>query len=97
MKLSLPKSPVQKKEFLCCLQNEIQPLSYSHPKSTNNLRENEFVVIKTFYCKDDVSRISPRAADYVSVMMGDKKVRVQIRHILYTLKEAFEEFKLKHT
>ena len=30
-------------------------------------------------------------------MVGDKKVRVQIQHVLYSLKEAFEEFKLKLT
>ena len=30
-------------------------------------------------------------------MIGDKKVRVQIRQMLYTLKKTFEKFKLKHT
>ena len=92
LNLSHPKSPVQ-----CCLLNEIQPISYTHPKSLNILRENNLVVIKFFYCDDEVSRSSPRPADYTSVMIGDKKVRVQTRHMLYTQKEAFEEIKLNHT
>jgi hypothetical protein len=93
---SLPKSLVQKKELLCCLLNETEPLTYSIPKSTNSLREKDLVVIQNFYCDDEISRISPRTADYTSVVIGEKKVRVQIRHMLYTLKEAFEEFKLNN-
>ena len=45
--------------------------------------------VKSFYCKDDISRQAPGKRDVVTV--GDEKI--QKRHLMMTLLEAYQSFK----
>lgn len=55
-------------------------------------------LVKTYYERDDISRLMPGVKDYVSLKQNDgRRQHVQKRLVLANLNELFAQFKAEHT
>ena len=95
---SSPKDPAQRYEVLATLLNGSFNKETTLPlNSVNNPALTEVEIkVKRFYCEDDISRLSPNVRDFVSVIENGKKIKIQVRHLLLTMKEAYQLFKHDH-
>ena len=95
---SLPKDPAQRYEVLATLLNGSFNKETTLPlNSVNNPALTEVEIkVKRFYCEDDISRLSPNVRDFVSIIENGKNIKIQVRHLLLTMKEAYQLFKHDH-
>lgn len=70
-------------------------LSTPDPKHGKPLPQETAVLVKEFYCSDEISRLMPGKKDYVSMGKNfeGKPIHVQKRLVLVNLREAHQEFK----
>ena len=96
---SLPKDPAQRHEALATLLNGSFNKETTLPlNSVNNpaLTEVEISRPSPNVSEDEISRQSPNVRDFVSVIENGKKIKIQVRHLLLTMKEAYQLFKHDH-
>jgi hypothetical protein len=63
-------------------------------RHANALSENIEAAVEEYYLSDDISRVSPGKADFITIKQADgSKVTKQKRHMLMTLGEAHSLFK----
>ena len=60
------------------------------------ISDEDLQVITNFFTDDEYSRQLPGRKDYVSVRIEGKKQHMQKRHLLGTLSELYEAFKVDH-
>ena len=92
---SLPFSPRKKKVVVKHLA-EKEGLIKSSAKPRNVTSEETVKIVEEFYCRDDISRQAPGRKDYVTVWSKEGKVKLQKRHMYYTIKETYSFFKLEN-
>ena len=62
----------------------------------NNSLGQMFSVFRIFFFLDSISRQVPGRKDYVSVRSEGKKMKLQKRHIMWSLKEVYDLFRNEH-
>jgi hypothetical protein len=72
-------------------------LTTPNPKAGKTLLQKTADEVKDFYSSDEISRMMPGKKDYVSITMDGKRQHVQKRLVLCNLREAFEQFKIRHS
>lgn len=92
---SLPFSPRKKKAVVKQLA-EKEGLIKSSAKPRNMTSEETAKKVEEFYCRDDISRQAPGRKDYVTVWTKEGKVKLQKRHMYFTIKETHSLFKLEY-
>lgn len=95
---ALPNDPKMRAELLLTALNEtlILDKTLRLPEKSRNiasLSSEKISKINDFYCDDDFSRMSPNVKDFISINQNGKKSKHQIRHLQFSVKEVFEEFK----
>jgi Holliday junction resolvasome RuvABC endonuclease subunit len=48
--------------------------------------------VEQFYLNDEISRFSPNIADFVTVIRDNEKVKVNVKHLMYSIKECHGMF-----
>lgn len=98
VKKSLPKSPTKQQAVLMKLSSQILPTSQNAETSKcltqRALSKEQVETVQNFYCRDDISRQAPGKRDTKSVkdsISGKRKI-FQKRHMVVTVKEAFQLF-----
>ena len=46
-----------------------------------------------YFCDDETSRVSPNVKDFVTIYRDEKKLKLQVCYIQFTVKEAYQELK----
>ena len=96
VKKVLPCSPRKKREVVKLLfkQLNIDKEDCLHRKtSTERISQDTVNVIKTFYQRDDISRMAPGKGNVVSIRSDTGKEKVQKRHLYMSIKETYTLFK----
>lgn len=103
VKRGLPKSPRHKQIVVRKLfSSECNvDLSESFELRNKSLKGNKVPQhirnkIQEFYERDDISRQVPGRKDAVTVWENGKKFKKQAQHLVYSLREVFELFKLEN-
>ncbi len=91
----LPCSPRKKKVVVTKLA-EMEGLIKSSVRAKHATSEETIKKVEEFYCRDDISRQAPGKKDYVTVWKKQDKVKLQKRHMYYTVKETHSLFKLEN-
>ena len=65
------------------------------PKSKHNLNlsRNTASKVINFFCDDETSRVPPNVKDFVTIYRDEKKLKLQVRYMQFTVKEAYQEYK----
>ena len=87
----MPCSPRKKREVVKLLfkQLNIDKEDCLHTKtSTERISQDTVNVIKTFYQRDDISRMAPGKRDVVTIRSDTGKEKVQKRHLYISIKET---------
>ena len=92
---SLPCSPRKKKVVVRKLA-EKEGLIKSTVRAKHLINEETIKKVEDFYCRDDISRQAPGKKDYVTVWQKQDKVKLQKRHMYYSVKETHSLFKLEN-
>ena len=92
VKKLLPKSPTKKREVVKLLFKQIDMTAKVDKARDDGLPGETIELVKAFYQRDDVSRISPGKRDIVTVRNSGGKFKLQKRHLYFSLKEAFALF-----
>ena len=94
---TLPTNVDQCRELLLTVYNKtaFEDKLVRLPKSKHNLnlsRNTASKVINFFY-DDETSRVSPNVKEFVTIYRDEKKLKLQVRYMQFTVKEAYQEFK----
>lgn len=91
----LPNSPRKRKAVIEKIaKSHGLPLSSEHQKSTGNkcIAKSTVDCVQEFYYRDSISRQAPGRKDYVIMKENGKKLKLQKRHLMWSLKETFGLF-----
>ena len=91
---ALPKSPRKKRAVIRKLYvDNIEPIKDKQNRPTMSALSPTIVkTVNEFYLRDDISRQAPGRKDVVSVKSTEGKVKFQIRHLMFPLREAHAMF-----
>ena len=93
----LPKSPRKVNAVIVKLSERFRVVTPPHvTKKSTGVSELVKQAVKDFYCRDDISRMAPGMKDAVTVREGGVKSRIQKRHLLMTVAEAYALFKTEY-
>lgn len=99
VKKVLPKSPnkrrmVIRKLFTTYLEDKKKNQTEEEKKrKTTNLSETTVNKVKEFYQREDISRQAPGMKDVMTIRNGATKEKIQIRHLLQSIKETYAMFR----
>lgn len=102
VKRALPSTAAKKREVVDKLSRtfgtngglKVVENTDAESKSSKGVSPSDIEMIKSFYERDDISRMSPNMKDcrkFVNPITGCKEMK-QIRHLMYTLKDVFSMF-----
>lgn len=105
LKRALPSAPAKKKQLATKLlrtfndtdQQEIVANKSTEVKATRGVPQSVIEMVKAFYERDDISRMSPNTKDcrkFVNPTTGLKEIKL-IRFLMYTLSDVYSMF-VKH-
>lgn len=88
---AIPKDPEKQKEVLeaLCSSKGVQCKRAAIPLPDSRKHD----LVKEFYCKDDISRVSPSTKDVMNVQVNGVVSKLNVRFLLYSVKEVYEQFK----
>lgn len=92
VKQVLPNSPRKRRAVISKLATSdgFSPSTSNTQKAGNKqLPKSTVKCVQDFYLLDSISRQAPGHKDYVSVRSEGKKIKLQKRHILWSLKEVY--------
>lgn len=92
---SLPSSPRKKRVVIKKLA-EREGLVKSSAAPRNVTSQETITKVEEFYCRDDISRQAPGKKDCVTIWKEGGKVKLQKRHLYYTIKETHSLFELEY-
>ena len=96
---ALPKDPLQRNEVLVTLLNDSLHKEITVPlvkSGRKGVSAEEKLHVERFFSDDEISRQSPNVKDFVPVRLNGKKEKLQVRHLLYPLKEVHQLFIASH-
>ena len=95
---ALPTNVDQRRELLLTVYNKtaFEDKLVQLPKSKHNLNLSRNTKVINFFCDDEMSRVSPNVKDFVTIYRDEKKFKLQVRYMQFTVKEAYQEFKKKN-
>lgn len=98
VKTKLPNSPRKRKEVIRKLAfSHGIPIKKEHKESGNTkILESTVRSVQQFYLLDSISRQAPGIRDYVVVRSNGKKVQLQKRHLMWSLKDTYALFKSEY-
>ena len=99
VKQVLANSPRKRRAVISKLATShgFSPSTSNTQKAGNKQLPNSTVkCVQDFYLLDSISRQAPGRKDYVSVRSEGKKIKLQRRHILWSLKEVYGFFQKEH-
>lgn len=93
-KLSLRGTPDQNVLVLKKLLNESADIEMIPPATSlcKQIPENTIESVKKFYLNDEISRSSPNASDVITVTVNGQKIKIGVKHLLYSIKETHGMF-----
>lgn len=77
----------------------LKTLLYESPLLENKrtdyyvLPESTISKVTSFYDNDEISRASPNVNDWVTVKVNDQRIKVSVKHLMYSLKEVYGMFR----
>ena len=94
---ALPTNVDQRRELLLTVYNKtaFEEKLVQLPKSKHNLNlsRNTASKVINFFCNDETTRVSPNVKDFVTSYRDENKLKLQVRYMQFTVKEAYQEFK----
>ncbi len=96
VKTFLPDSPRKRRAVISQLAKSTDDSSNSHRKGNKQLPQSTVKCVQDFFKLDSISRQAPGRKDYVSVRSEGKKIKLQKRHLLWSLKEVYALFQKEH-
>ena len=99
MKQALPHSP-KRRAVISKLAKSADGISpnriNAHKTGNKQLPESTIKCVQDFFLIDSISRQASGQKDYVSVRSEGKKMKLQKRHIMWSLKEVYKLFRKEH-
>jgi hypothetical protein len=92
VKAHLPVSPRKRKAVISKLAKDLPTQDETKTSGNKALPESVQKCVEAFFCLDTISRQAPGRKDYVSMKQHDKKIKVQKRHLIWTLNETYTLF-----
>lgn len=100
LKKNLPGSPLKKEAVVRKLATEILGCDLDKCQKKENAKDEVAEkAVRDFYYRDDISRQAPGIKDYKTIKdtVTGKKTKRQKRHMVVTIREAYQCFKDQHT
>lgn len=95
VKQVLPNSPRKRRAVISKLAKSVDGISSNSPNPHRN-GKSSVKCVQDFFHIDSISRQAPGRKDYVSVRSEGKKMNLQKRHIMWSLKEVYRLFLKEH-
>lgn len=90
---TLRGTPAQNLSVLKHLIEEYSDVNIAMSPARKGLPEATVAKVTSFYFNDQISRASPNMKDYVTVKEDNKRKKVSVKHLMYSIKEVYAMFR----
>lgn len=89
---TLRGTPAQNLSVLKHLIEEYADVHIAMNPARKGLPDTTIAKVTNFYFNDEISRASPNVKDYVIVKEDNKRKKVSVKHLMYSIKEVYGMF-----